>query len=272
MSVSRMRKVVGFIVLVGVAVLGMAACGSSSASAVTLEPANNSGADPFSASVAIGRVVSFPGNVAAINATARKTRAVDNKTHTLVATGTAPGLYGGSGDARVCDADQLVAYLGQHADKATAWAGVLGIAPADIKSYVASLTPVVLTTDTIVTNHGYRDGRATTLQSVLQAGTAVLVDNTGTPRVKCNCGNPLTPPEPINVTRGACERHPMGRILVERGHDRSGRHTGEHAHAHRHPQRGILLGADRFERGGLGRGRRHAVRKHDEDPHERRRP
>jgi hypothetical protein len=33
---------------------------------------------------------------------------------------------------------------------------------------------------------------------VLQAGTAVMVDATGTPRVKCNCGNPLTPPELIN--------------------------------------------------------------------------
>jgi hypothetical protein len=35
---------------------------------------------------------------------------------------------------------------------------------------------------------------------VLQAGTAVMVDATGTPQVKCNCGNPLTPPELINPT------------------------------------------------------------------------
>ncbi len=48
--------------------------------------------------------------------------------------------------------------------------------------------------DTRVTNHGYRDGAATSYQAVLQAGTAVLVDNHGVPRVRCACGNPLTPP------------------------------------------------------------------------------
>jgi hypothetical protein len=196
----RVRRFVVLIAVVTATTLGMTACSSQSAGAVTLESANNAGADPFSASVAIGPAVSFPGNVVAITTAARKGRSVDKKTHTLVAPGTAPGLYGGSGDAHVCDADQLVTFLSQHPDKAAAWAGVLGIASTNIKSYVASLTPVVLTADTLVTNHGYRNGRATTLQSVLQAGTAVMVDNTGTPRVKCNCGNPLTPPQPINVT------------------------------------------------------------------------
>ncbi|MGH3907098.1 MAG: DUF6777 domain-containing protein, partial [Pseudonocardiaceae bacterium] len=42
--------------------------------------------------------------------------------------------------------------------------------------------------DTRVTNHGYRDGKATDRQAVLQAGTAVLVDEKGRPRVKCGCG------------------------------------------------------------------------------------
>ena len=31
----------------------------------------------------------------------------------------------------------------------------------------------------------------------MQAGTAVLVDDTGVPRVKCNCGNPLGEPAPL---------------------------------------------------------------------------
>ncbi|MFF7749349.1 DUF6777 domain-containing protein [Streptomyces sp. NPDC007971] len=47
--------------------------------------------------------------------------------------------------------------------------------------------------DTRVTNHGC-DGGATSFQSVLQAGTAVLVDAHGVPRARCICGNPLTPP------------------------------------------------------------------------------
>jgi hypothetical protein len=32
---------------------------------------------------------------------------------------------------------------------------------------------------------------------VLQAGTAVLVDAFGVPRVKCDCGNPLTEPKAV---------------------------------------------------------------------------
>ncbi len=49
----------------------------------------------------------------------------------------------------------------------------------------------MLRADTQVTNHGFRDARVTGFQSVLQAGTAVLVDNRGVPRVRCACGNPL---------------------------------------------------------------------------------
>jgi hypothetical protein len=91
--------------------------------------------------------------------------------------------------------------LTQHQGKAAAWSGVLGIAPKDIASYVATLTPVLLTSDTLVGNHGFQGGVATSELSVLQAGTAVMVDATGTPRVKCNCGNPLTPPELITLSK-----------------------------------------------------------------------
>jgi hypothetical protein len=42
-----------------------------------------------------------------------------------------------------------------------------------------------------VLNHGFLNGRATPHVSVLQAGTAVLVDRFGVPRAKCFCGNPL---------------------------------------------------------------------------------
>jgi hypothetical protein len=109
-------------------------------------------------------------------------------------TGSTVGLYGGSGDAKVCDAEKLVGYLLANGDKARAFAGALGITAAEIPTYVRSLTPVLLTRDTRVTNHGYANGVATPRQSVLQAGTAVLVDRYGVPRVKCGCGNPLTPP------------------------------------------------------------------------------
>jgi hypothetical protein len=74
------------------------------------------------------------------------------------------------------------------------WAGVLGISTVDIATYVDGLTPVILRSDVAVTNHGFANGRATTIPAVLQAGTAVLVDKYGFPVVKCFCGNPLTRP------------------------------------------------------------------------------
>jgi tRNA A-37 threonylcarbamoyl transferase component Bud32 len=107
--------------------------------------------------------------------------------------GDTSGLYGGSLNNAVCDPNAMVAFLRQHPDKADAWAGVEGIKRADIPAYVAELTPMILRSDTAVTNHGFADGIATTVNSVLQAGTAVLVDKYGVPRVRCYCGNPLTP-------------------------------------------------------------------------------
>ncbi len=108
--------------------------------------------------------------------------------------GSEPGLYGGTRRQAGCDREQLVAFLEASPDKAEAWASVAGIAPSEIAAFVADLTPVLLTRDTTVLNHGFRDGEATPRVSVLEAGTAVLVDDRGVPRVRCFCGNPLLPP------------------------------------------------------------------------------
>jgi len=209
-SVIRVRSWVVAVVAIAVAVVAVSAAvivvavkgggPAPVAASVTLEPAASAGADPFTASVASGPV-EVAGTARAKSAAFRRTLPSDRITHTLVVTGTAPGLYGGSGDVHVCDPQQLVTFLAQHPDKAAAWAKVLGIAPASIAGYVATLTPVLLTDDTLVGNHGYRGGVATFHLSVLQAGTAVMVDATGTPRVKCNCGNPLTPPQLITLSK-----------------------------------------------------------------------
>ena len=79
-------------------------------------------------------------------------------------------------------------------------AGVLDIDVAEIETYISGLTAVRLRWDTRVTNHGFRDGEANGFQSLLQAGTAVMVDETGVPRVKCNCGNPLGEPTALDGT------------------------------------------------------------------------
>ena len=114
--------------------------------------------------------------------------------------GGTPGLYGGSRINSVCDVAQLVRFLEENADKASAWAGVQGIQPSEIADFIGRLTPVILSNDTRVTNYGFDKGTAPARQVVLQAGSAVLVDAFGVPRARCLCGNPLLPPVPVKKT------------------------------------------------------------------------
>jgi len=79
------------------------------------------------------------------------------------------------------------------------WSGGSSVTVSQLGDYFDELTPMILTSDTRVTNHGYRNGRPTSRQAVLRAGTAVLVDSYGVPRSRCACGNPLTAPRPVQV-------------------------------------------------------------------------
>ncbi|MCX5562654.1 DUF6777 domain-containing protein [Streptomyces sp. NBC_00038] len=108
--------------------------------------------------------------------------------------GSTPGLYGGVHSAGSCDVEKQIGLLTADRAKARAFAQVTGVSQASVPNFLRGLTSVVLRADTQVTNHEFSDGRATGRQSVLQAGTAVLVDNRGVPRVRCACGNPLRPP------------------------------------------------------------------------------
>ncbi|MCC5953385.1 MAG: zinc ribbon domain-containing protein [Acidimicrobiia bacterium] len=156
---------------------------------VVLEPVGIEIPDPFTADVAVAEA-------ALVSQTDDDPLARAGAAGGAV-TGSTPGLYGGTLDESSCDRTQLVAFLESEPSKARAWAGVVGIEPDDIADYVAGLTPVVLRWDTRVMNHGYDNGRATPRPAVLQAGTAVLVDDFGTPRVKCSCGNPLGDAPPV---------------------------------------------------------------------------
>lgn len=175
------------------------------ADSVTLEPAAADGPDPFTATVATTEVASFPETVTARTAEVTASLSEDDSTGTLTATGTTPGLYGGTRDDSSCDPEALAAFLAEDEAKAAAWAGVFDLDVDDIPSYLASLTPVVLTVDTLVTNHGFANGVATPRQSVLQAGTAVMVDDEGTPRVRCSCGNPLAPAASTSLSDATVE-------------------------------------------------------------------
>ena len=176
---------VGAVVLAGCGAGGSQSTTSATAvkgpSEVTAAPVSTAGPNPFTATV--GKDMSGVRPPAAATGTGPSRYSAS-----------LPGLYGGTRDYATCDANKLVDFLQANPRKAAAWAVALGIRTSQIRTYVSGLTDVILRTDTRVTNHGYEDGIAIPIQSVLQAGTAVFVDKYGSPVVKCYCGNPLTPP------------------------------------------------------------------------------
>ena len=113
-----------------------------------------------------------------------------------------PTPFGGSGSNTVCKPDLMIKYLKAHPDRLAVWAGVLGIKPADVEKFIHSLAPAILKVDVRVTNHGFKDGHATSFQAILPAGTAVLVTKKGEIVSRCRCGNPLTAPS--HLDRAGC--------------------------------------------------------------------
>ncbi len=120
--------------------------------------------------------------------------------------GNRDGLYGGTINNAASDREQMISFLAANPPQAGAfvntlnsdptlyWSGGHPLTVGDIGTYLRELTPVVLRLDTRVTNHGYANSRTTALQTVLQAGTALLVDAHGVPRVRSLSGSPLTAP------------------------------------------------------------------------------
>lgn len=188
--------VAGVVAVVAVVAVGLILIlddDNSAEAEVFLEPATTIGEDPFTGDVAEGDEPVVPEDAELTGEETPPAGAVQSQS------GATPGLYGGTRNDRTCNKQQLVLFLKENQAKGQAWASVLGITYDQIESYVAKLTGVTLIHDTRVTNHGYRNGQATVIQSVLQSGTAVLVDEYGVPRVRCSCGNPLTPPTAVKT-------------------------------------------------------------------------
>ncbi|MFP1625479.1 DUF6777 domain-containing protein [Streptomyces sp. 5K101] len=152
------------------------------ASEVILQPTNATGPDPFTPSTA--------NTTSSLPAAAPSTPSTETNAIRSVA-GSEPGVYGGSRNLASCDVEKQIRYLSSDRAKNKAFASVLNVRESEVPGYLRSLTPVQLRSDTRVTSHGFRDGTFTKYQAVLQAGTAVLVDGRGEPKVRCACGNPL---------------------------------------------------------------------------------
>lgn len=200
-----MIKTVTARVLVAVAAslaLGLGACSSSpqtspspSGGEIFLAPRTDTGTDPFTPSAADDAVALTPES----SATPSPAPSASSAGITSFI-GTTPRTYAGDPDVPACDRQQIINALAADPAKAAAWAKVLGIDVSQISTYLARLAAVVLRADTRVTNHTFSGGVAHPFQYVLQAGTAVLVDAYGLPRVRCACGNPLTEPVAVTVT------------------------------------------------------------------------
>lgn len=191
--------------VVSAVVLSFTVLGGNTAAGgeVFLQAAPEAGPDPFTPSTATQAesvANAMPMNTGANTkdgTSAKRTEATTDGTdgaRTLEVDGGYPGLYGGTRNVASCDVEKQIRFLTRHPDKGRAFGVSLGVRQAGIPSYLRSLTPVRLGWDTRVTNHGFRDGAPTSYQAVLQAGTSVLVDAQGVPRVRCACGNPLDPP------------------------------------------------------------------------------
>ena len=130
------------------------------------------------------------------------TEPAERKGPKLVKVGSGP--FGGTGSDLVCDRELLIRSLVARPDRLREWARVLGVTPTEraVASYIRKLRPVTLTRDTRVTNHSFVNGRAVAFQSILQAGTSVLVDKDGVPVARCRCGNPLL--QPIFIAEAEC--------------------------------------------------------------------
>ncbi|MFF8994695.1 DUF6777 domain-containing protein [Streptomyces sp. NPDC014983] len=175
---------------------------------VFLQPAAEQGPDPFTASTATGPAGPGTPRPTGTGRTADASAppaglAVAPLAAARALSGGTPGLYSGSARVAGCDVERQIVGLTADPARGDAFARTAGVSHADLPGYLRELTPVRLRADTRVTNHGYRDGQVAGYQAVLQAGTAVLVDNRGVPRVRCACGNPLRPPEEARGGVGA---------------------------------------------------------------------
>ncbi|NXY96936.1 hypothetical protein HYE82_21635 [Streptomyces sp. BR123] len=156
--------------------------GPAQAGEVILQPASASGPDPFTPSTA---------NTATALPAAAPVDAPTQAGAIRSVSGGEVGLYGGTRNSPACDVEKQIRYVTADTGRNKAFASSLNVQPSAVPGYLRSLTPLQLRSDTRVTNHGYKNGTSTGYQSVLQSGTAVLVDGRGEPKVRCACGNPL---------------------------------------------------------------------------------
>jgi uncharacterized protein DUF6777 len=176
-------------VSVGIAILVGHGGASARSSRVVLEPSASPGAGGFTASIA----TPAPGS----DGPTATTVPPASRSGVARTSAAAPGVYAGVRDAANCDGPALVAALARDPARAGAWAKAAGVALDQIGPFVAGLTPASLRFDTRLTDYQLSGSRGVATPKVLQAGTAVLLDRTALPRVRCVSGDPLAQPRAV---------------------------------------------------------------------------
>jgi uncharacterized protein DUF6777 len=191
---SRQFRIVAALVVVAAAAgISLGSTGKpATAGEIFTRPADTPGSDTFAPSIA----TAAPGS----NGPAATTAPAPSSSGLVRANGAVPGLYSGTRDAASCDGPKLTQYLEGNPTRGRAWAQAAGIQQSQIRPFVAGLTPAALRVDTRLTDYQFSGGRAVPKQSVLQAGTAVLLDRTAMPRVRCVSGDPLAQPRAVDTT------------------------------------------------------------------------
>lgn len=193
--------VVGFLALVAagftIAALLAGGGGDTETVAVELVAANDIGADPFTEDISVvlekeRHLARERGEEFDLSSSDSAGADADLRI-TTVAADTDRGVLYGTRERPTGKVGRLKKGLEEDAEAAEAWADLMGVSVTEIDEVIDDLRPLVLTRDTAVTNSRYVDGRGKRFQAVLEAGTAVLVDEAGVPRVKCAGGNPLAP-------------------------------------------------------------------------------
>ena len=196
------------LVIAAVAAIAITVIGGGTAEAqVTLRTLGSSGDSPFGPSIAeppSANLTDFAQNgarggsdltsSALEGSRATPISGTSNLSDYRTVSGNVPGVFGGTLDERTCNVDTLVRFLESDVEKARAWSSVLGMDTANIARYTDTLTAANLAADTRVLEHGFADGQLVPRETVLQRGSAVLVDARGVPRVDCYSGNPLRNP------------------------------------------------------------------------------
>jgi len=179
----------GVLFVAAIAVFFVGRSNKASASDVALVGKDSPGTDTFTPSVAA------PAPPQAANTA---TAPAPSSGGLITANGDAAGLYAGQKDVPSCNATQLTNFLAQNPTKNAAWAQAVNVNPADVKQFIATLTSALLRVDTRVTEYKFANDKPQPHQSVLQAGTAVFLDRSGFPRVRCQSGNPVGEPRAVS--------------------------------------------------------------------------